>query len=128
MKSRKGFTLIELLAVFIIIAVMSCIIIAGVVGCCMLVKGAKALDAHLEAGEAERADRLVSNPPIYDVGDIVYHKASNAKMVVVKNSCTWNDIKQGWNIKVKDGGQWDKVGGFSINEVEVKLILKKVEL
>jgi len=126
MKSRKGFTLIELLVVLVVFGFAVCIIVGGIVGCCMLVKGANAIDSHIEASEAEYADKMANQPPKYAVGDIVYHKASDAKMVVANNASSWNNVKQGWDIKVKDGGALDKVGGWIINETEVKPSLKEV--
>jgi prepilin-type N-terminal cleavage/methylation domain-containing protein len=124
--NKKGFTLVELLVVLVVFGFACCIVIGGVVGCCMLVKGANAIDAHLEASEAEYADKMANNPPKYAVGDIVYHKASDAKMVVANNTSSWNNVKQSWDIKVKDGGALDKVGGWIINETEVKPKLKEV--
>ena len=126
MKSRKGFTIIEVLVLVAIIAFMA----TAVIGICLVVKGCNHVIDTIETTadniEQERADRLVSNPPLYAIGDIVYHKASDEKMVVAKNTCFWNKIKEGWDIKVKDGGNWDKVGGFGINETEVKPTLKEV--
>ena len=121
---RKGVTLIELLVLVVIVIVFSCIL-GGVifVGCCIS-KGVHAAENHVETAKVENAGRLISNPPLYAVGDIVYHKASDEKMVVAKNACSWNDVKQGWDIKVKDGGNRDRVGGFGINETEVKITLK----
>jgi prepilin-type N-terminal cleavage/methylation domain-containing protein len=122
--NRKGFTLIELLVVIAIIGILGMIVTGVIVGGCCIIKGVNAAAAADEAALVEHEERLISNPPLYAVGDIVYHKASDEKMVVAKNACSWNDVKEGWNIKVKDGGNWDKVGGFGINETEVKLTLK----
>jgi prepilin-type N-terminal cleavage/methylation domain-containing protein len=115
MKSRKGFTLVELLVLLAIIVIFA--LIGGVVigGCCLIVKGVAAgVDAQVA-----HEQRLETNPPLFAVGDIVYHKASEKKMIVSKRYITWNDKKRGWNIMVKDGGLSDAVGGFLINETEV---------
>jgi len=125
MKSRKGVTLIELMVVGTILSILSAIIIGVIFFFVFLFKGVDAIDEAIETAGAERVARLESNPPKYAVGDIVYHKASNAKMVVAKNDCSWNEVKEGWDIKVKDGGNWDKVGGFGINENEVKAVPEK---
>lgn len=125
MKSRKGVTLIELLVVGTILSVLT-IFLIGVILCIVFaVKGCDAVDEAFETAGAERVARLESNPPKYAVGDIVLHKATDAKMVVAKNDCSWNEVKEGWDIKVKDGGGWDKVGGFGINENEVKAVPEK---
>lgn len=126
MKSRKGFTLIELLVVGFIGLIVIGGIVAVVSVCVFAVKGVDAIDTVIDEAAAARTVRLESNPPLYKVGDIVYHKATDAKMIVAKNSCSWNEVKEGWNIKVKDGGYLDKVGGFGINEKEVKLSLKEI--
>lgn len=126
MRSRKGVTLIELLVVAVIAIVLSCILGGVLFVGCVAVKGYNAADNAIETAKVEKAERLISNPPLYAVGDIVYHKASDEKMVVAKNACSWNDVKQGWDIKVKDGGSWDRIGGFGINETEVKITLKTV--
>lgn len=119
MKSRKGFTLIELL----IACFLAGLVICGIGGCLIVHgcnKGVDAVETKAEALRTERAERLYSHPPKFEVGDVVYHKATDAKLLVAKNCTSWNEVKGGWNIKVKDGGQWDKVGGFGINENEVK--------
>ena len=123
MKSRKGITLIEIL--ILIVVCFFLLVLVG--GGCLMVKGCNMVEQSFDDATAAHASRLVSNPPIYAVGDIVYHKATDAKMVVAKNSSSWNDVKEGWNMKVKNGGNWDQVGGKSVNETEVKLSLKEVD-
>jgi prepilin-type N-terminal cleavage/methylation domain-containing protein len=123
MNKRKGFTLIEVIVIVVILTILT--VIGGCITIC--VKGCnKAVDT-IEASVADKdaayAARLVSNPPQYAIGDIVYHKATDGKMIVAKNACSWNEIKDGWNIKVKDGGNMDKIGGFGMNENEVKATL-----
>lgn len=124
MKSRKGFTLIEMLVVGALLSILTCIIVGVILFFVFAVKGCNAVDEAIETAGAERIARLESNPPKFAVGDIVYHKATDAKMVVAKNDCSWNEVKEGWKIKVKDGGAWDKIGGFYINENEVKATLE----
>ena len=114
MKSRKGFTLIELLVVVAIVSILVLIIAGAIFGVCMLVKGVGVVDTALDNRAAAYEQRIETNPPLYDVGDIVYHKATDAKMVVAKNSSSWNDVKEGWNMTVKDGGGWDKVGSEKV--------------
>lgn len=126
MKSRKGFTLIELIAVLFVMGVLLTIVVGGIIGVVCLVKGCDAIGTAIDNHQVAHEQRLESNPPIYKVGDIVYHKASDKKMIVAKISTTWNDSKKGWNIFVKDGGKMDIVGGFAINETEVKLTLKEI--
>ncbi len=127
MKSRKGFTLIELLVVGAIITIIGAFLIGGCIVVGFIVKGVNAADTAIDNATSAHTQRLVSNPPLYEVGDIVYHKATDAKMIVVKRYTFWNVVKEGWDIKVKDGGGWDKVGGFTINEREVKPSLKVPE-
>jgi prepilin-type N-terminal cleavage/methylation domain-containing protein len=124
--NKKGFTLIELIVVLVVFVVACCFLIFGVVFFVGLSKGVSAIDAKLEASEVEYAAKMANQPPIYAVGDIVYHKASDAKMVVANNASSWNNVKQGWDIKVKDGGALDKLGGWGINETEVKPSLKEL--
>lgn len=117
MKSRKGFTLIELLvvialAIILIVSIGGCILVVNTVG--------------TSIDDAETAERLLSNPPLYKSGDVVFHKATDARMIVANPSYSWNDVKLGWNMKVSDGGNWDQVGGKTINETEVKRTLKTV--
>ena len=128
MKSRKGFTLIELLVISTILTIIVSILIGGClfVGC--IVKGVGVIDTEIDNRQDAHTQRLETNPPLYDVGDIVYHKATDAKMIVSKRYTFWNVVKEGWDIKVKDGGGWDKVGGFTINEREVKTTLEVPEL
>ena len=123
---NKGLTIVEVMVLIVIM-----LLIGGfITGVCVVVKGCNyvvaRVDGDIEKAEIQRAEKLVTNPPLYAVGDIVYHKANNDKMVVAQNCCSWNDIKQGWDIKVKDGGNWDRVGGFGINETEVKSTTKDV--
>ena len=126
MKSRKGFTLIELLVVCFILFMVAC----GIGGCCLVMygcnKGVDAVETKAAALRTERAERMESNPPLYHAGDVVFHKATDARMIVANPSVNWNEVKEGWNMKVKDGGAWDKVGGTGINEIEVKRTLKTV--
>ena len=124
MKSRKGFTLIELLVTGAILFILTCVIVGIILFVVFCVKGCNAVDEAIETAGAERVARLESNPPKYKVGDNVYHKATDEKYVVAKNDCKWNEVKEGWDIKVKDGGHWDKLGGFGINENEVKATLE----
>jgi prepilin-type N-terminal cleavage/methylation domain-containing protein len=119
MKSRKGFTLIELLVIIAIIGILLTIVVGGIVGVVLVVKGIGAAGDAIDNVQLEYEQRMISNPPLYKVGDIVYHKASEKKLIVAKLSATWNDTKKGWNIWVKDGGKMDVVGGFVINETEV---------
>lgn len=126
MKSKKGFTLIELLVVLVIMGVILSIVIGGVIFLVCSIRGCTSVNSAIDNHRAATVERLESNPPIYKIGDIVYHKASDKKMIVAKISTTWNDSKKGWNIFVKDGGNWDAVGGFAINETEVKPTLKEV--
>lgn len=119
MKSRKGVTLIELLVVIFIIGIILSIVIGGIVGIVCLVKGIGAVDMALDNRAVAYEQRLETNPPLYDVGDIVYHKASRGRMIVAKKNTLWNELKNGWDIKVKDGGSMDTIGGFIINETEV---------
>ena len=119
--NRKGFTLIEGLVVAALI-----VMVLGFVGCCTLVvKGCNSVDNSLETLKTVKEEKLISNPPLFVVGDIVYHKATDKRLIVAKNNCSWNVDKEGWDIKVKDGGGWDKVGGFKMNENEVKTSLEE---
>lgn len=119
--SRKGVTIIEVLVVIMIVFILSCF-----VGCCTLVvKGCNSVGNSIETIKAVKAEKMESNPPLYAVGDTVYHKATDKKLIVSKNNCSWNEVKGGWDIKVKDGGFSDKVGGFGMNEKEVKTSLDK---
>jgi len=117
---RRGMTLIEILVV-IAIGLVLFIFIGGI---CLGIKGCNyvvnTVETSVADNEALTAEKMVSNPPKYKAGDIVYHKASDKKLIVAENACSWNKVQEGWNMKVKDGGNWDKVGGYSINEAEVK--------
>jgi len=124
MKSRKGITLIEIIGLVFVCFVL--IVIVG--GGCLMVKGCNyvvdTVETTVDDKATAHAERLVSNPPLYKVGDIVYHKASDQKLLVAKKSTSWNEVKEGWDMKVKDGGNMDKIGGFIINENEVKASLE----
>jgi prepilin-type N-terminal cleavage/methylation domain-containing protein len=126
MKSSKGFTVIELMVILVIIGILLAIVVGGIVGIVCCVKGCNYVSDSIDNNAAAYTERLETNPPLFAVGDIVYHKATDGKMVVAQNGCSWNEVKGGWDIKVKDGGSWDKVGGFGINETEVKPTLEEV--
>ncbi len=128
MKSRKGITLIEILVLVVI-----CFFLLVVVGGgCLMVKGCNYVVDKVETTAADikqdRADRLEVSPPKHKAGDVIYHKASDEKMIVADPSYSWNDIKEGWNMKVKNGGNWDQVGGKTVNETEVKTSLEPPEV
>lgn len=126
MKSRKGRTSLGmvLLVVFLVTAILIGTIIT------VVVKGCNHVTDHIqttaEDRDAAKAERLGLNPPLYKAGDVVFHKATDARMVVANPSLSWNGVKLGWNMKVSDGGNWDRVGGKTINETEVKRTLKTV--
>jgi hypothetical protein len=126
MKKRKGVTLIELLVVGAIGFIITAIVVVVIVGVVFGIKGCNYVSDSIENMATEHTERLVTNPPLFAVGDIVYHKATDKKMIVAKISTMWNDSKKGWNIYVKDGGDWDAIGGFVINETEVKPTLEEV--
>lgn len=114
--NRKGVTIIGVLVVVAIVFIISCF-----VGCCTLVvKGYNSVSNSIETLKVVKAEKMESNPPLYEVGDIVFHKATDKRLIVSKNNYSWNEVKGGWNIRVKDGGFSDKLGGFVMNEKEVK--------
>jgi len=120
--NKKGFLISELLwamlGAFIIIIIVSFIVL-GIRGCNKAV-------SYVESEKEAKIKNEKTHLALYAVGEIVYHKASDEKMVISNNKYNWNELKQGWDIKVKDGGMLDKVGGYVINEMEVKSSLKEV--
>ena len=112
MKSRKGFTLIELLVVIFIIGILLSIVIGGIVFAVCAIKGCDTVSTAIDNHQAATEERLESNPPIYKIGDIVYHKASDAKMIVAKKYITWNKAKEGWDMKVKTAVVWMSLGAL----------------
>lgn len=123
---RKGFTLIELLVLIAIgffLLIFIGAIVLGVKGCNYVVD---TVETTVEENAEAKAARLESDPPTYKVGDIVYHKASEKRLLISDNAVSWNEVQECWNIKVKDGGNWDKVGGQTVSEAEVKPTLKEV--
>jgi prepilin-type N-terminal cleavage/methylation domain-containing protein len=106
--NRKGFTLIELLVVLTILFVAITGIII-VVGC--IVSACSGPDTD---------DLMVSNPPIFANGEIAQMVLDKKKVIVVNRALSWNKDKQNWNIKIKDGGKLDVIGGYIVNESELE--------
>ncbi len=106
MKSRKGFTLIELLVVCAL-AVVPFIILCIIVACC--ISSCNSTEEGITA-------------PKYDNGQVVQDILTKKQLLVAKNDFVWNKGKNSWDIKVKDGGILDKIGGFITNENEVEKV------
>jgi len=105
---RKGFTLIELLVVIAIISMLAAV--AGVV-----------IGVIVWATSGPDTDALmVSNPPVFADGEIAQKVLDKKKVIIVNRALSWNEDKQNWNVKIKDGGKLDVVGGYIVNESELE--------
>jgi len=106
--NRKGFTLIELLVVIAILSILSSIVVGGI-----------ALTIWACSGP-DIDDLIVSNPPVFTDGEIAQKVLDKKKVIIVDRALSWNEDKQNWNVRIKDGGKLDVIGGYVVNESELE--------